>query len=194
MKKIFALLVAIVLLSVAVFPASAASKDELLEAFKEVSISKRVMTDLENLASAYDITEEQGDRLMVLVGQLKEALPEDKGPGYANPDGNEDYFGTEKYPYTEEQLDKVMGIIAEACDVLGFTYDFIASEDPKHPGDIKVVFYDSEGRLAYQYDGDLIKKTDVVEEESESSVLLLVGGISVIALAGACVVLKKKEQ
>ncbi len=200
MKKMLTLLLAVVVLAAMIVPASAASEEQLIEKFKEISISKRLITEVENLAAAYDVTEEQGDKLMVLIERAKEVLPEDKGPGYANPEGHESYFGPEKYPYTEEQLEEVLDIISEACDIMGFTYDFVPSENPMHKNDIVFVLKDAEGRLAFQYDGDLIKPLGEVEEETAkkpSSAPFVYGGISVFALAGlsvAAVKSKKKEQ
>ncbi len=196
MKKMMTLLLAVVVLAAMLVPVSAASEEQLIEKFKEISISKRLLTEVENLAAAYDVTEEQGDRLMVLLERAKKALPEDKGPGYANPEGHESYFGPEKYPYTEEQLEEIMDIITEACDIMGFTYDFIPSENPMHENDIVFILKDAEGRLAFQYDGDLIKPLGEVEQEN-SSAPFVVGGISVLTLAGlsvAAVKFKKKEQ
>ncbi len=196
MKKIIMFLLSAFILASMVVPASAASEEQLIEKFKEISISKRLITEVENLAAAYDVTEEQGDRLMVLLERAKEILPEDKGPGYTNPEGYEDYFGPEKHPYTEEQLEAVLDMISEACDILGFTYDFIPSENPMHESDVVLVIRDEEGRLAFQYDGDLIKPLGEVEDE-KSDAPLLVGGVSVFALAGLSVVAvksKKKEQ
>ena len=196
MKKIITALLAVILLSAMLIPASAATEEELLEEFKKISISKHLITEVENLAANYDVTEEQGDLLMELIEQAKEAFPEDKGPGYANPDGYESYFGEEKYPYTEEQLDTAMGIVAEACDILNFTYEFVNSEKPMHDGDVTIVIRDSEGRIAFRYDGDIIKPLGEVEDE-KSAVPYLFGGISVITLAGisfATLKLRKKEQ
>ena len=196
MKKIITALLAVVLLSAMLIPASAATEEELVEEFKKIPISRYLITEVENLAANYDVTEEQGDLLMELVEQAKEAFPEDKGPGYANPEGHESYFGEEKYPYTEEQLDTAMAIIAEARDILGFTYEFVNSEKPMHDGDISIILRDSEGRIALRYDGDIIKPLGEVEDE-QSSAPYLVGGISVITLAGiafATLKLRKKEQ
>jgi len=197
MKKLITLLLAVVILSAMVIPASAATEEEVLAEFKKLSISRYVWTEAENLAANYDATEEQLDVLLELVKNAQEAFPEDKGPGYAAPDNaDEDYFGTEKYPYTEEQLDTLMGIIAEGCDTVGFTYEFINSENPKHSGDVVLVIYDTEGKIAFMYDGDVIKKLGEIDKEG-SAVPYLVGGISLIVLAGvavAAVKFKKKEQ
>lgn len=197
MKKLITLVLAVVILSAMLIPAHAATEEELLAEFKKVSISRYVMTEAENLAANYDITPEQGDQLLELVKLAQEAFPEDKGPGYATPDNaDEKYFGTEKYPYTSEQLDTLMGIIAEGCDIVGFTYEFVKSEDEKHKSDVVLVIYDTEGRIAFQYDGDVIKKLGDIDSK-KSAVPYLVGGISILALAGIAVMaikFKKKEQ
>ena len=157
MKKFITILFAIVLLSATLIPASAATKDELLEEFKKIPISRHLLTEVENLAANYDVTEEQGELLMKLIEKAKEAFPEDKGPGYANPEGYESILGEEKYPYTSEQLDVVMDIIAESCEIMGFTYEFVNSERPMHKGDVVIIIKDTDCRIAFQYDGDIIK-------------------------------------
>ena len=51
MKKIITLLLAVVLLSAMLIPASAATEEELLVEFKKISISKHLLTEVENLAA-----------------------------------------------------------------------------------------------------------------------------------------------
>lgn len=197
MKKIITLLLSVIILSTMVIPASAATEDELMAEFKKISISRYMLTEVENLAATYDITPEQGDQLLPLLKRAQEAFPEDKGPGYRNPTGYESYFGSEIYPYTEEQHEIMMGIIADACDILGFTYEFRNSNLPMHNVDIVFVLKDQEGRVAFEYDGDLIKRLGDVEEEKNSSVPYLVGGISLVVIAGiiaAALSMRKKEQ
>ncbi len=196
MKKLVTILLAVVVLSAMLVPASAATEDELMAKFKEISISRHLITEVENLAAAYDVTEEQGDQLMELLEEVKEAFPEDKGPGYYHPEEFTKVWGEDRTPYTREQLDVIMGAIAETCDIMGFTYEFVATEQPMHEHDVSFVVKDEEGRVAFQYDGDLIQKLSEIEEE-QSSVPLLVGGLGVVALAGIAVPvakLKKKEQ
>jgi hypothetical protein len=67
MKKIFTVLLAVVLLSAMLIPASAATEEELLEEFKKISISRHLLTEVENLAATYDVTPEQGEKLMPLL-------------------------------------------------------------------------------------------------------------------------------
>ena len=141
--------------------------------FKEIPISRYVLTEFENVAANYDITDEQGDALLELLEEAAIVFPEDKGPGYANPDnhGNEAYFGTEKYPYTEAQLDALMGIIAEACDIMDWSFTMINSERPQHAGDVVLVVRDSEGAIVLSYDGDVVKALGEVEEETTDEIL-----------------------
>ncbi len=196
MKKIITLLISAIILSTMVVSASAATEEDLLAEFKKISISRYMVTEVENLAANYEITSEQADQLLPLLKKAQETFPEDRGPGYRNPEGHESYFGSEIYPYTEEQLDTVMGIIADACEILGFTYEFRDSNLPMHNVDIVFVLRDQEGRVAFEYDGDLIKRLGDVEEE-KSSVPYLVGGISLVVIAGMAAValsLRKKEQ
>lgn len=197
MKKIITLLLAVVLLSATLIPVSAATEEELLVEFKKISISKHLLTEVENLAATYDVTPEQGEKLMPLLKRAQEAFPEDLGPGYRNPTGYESYFGEEIYPYSTEQYEIMMDIIAEACDILGFTYEFRDSNLPMHKVDIVFVVRDTEGRIAFEYDGDLIKKLGEVEEEKSSATPYLVGGVSISLLAGvaiASLAIRKKEQ
>ena len=197
MKKIITFLLMIVVLSAMLVPASAATEEELMEEFKKASISKHLLTEVENLAATYDVTEEQGDALMELIKKVSAAFPEDKGPGYHNPDGYEDYFGEVQRPYTEEQLNILMDAVADACEIVGFTYEFVPSEDPKHKADVTFVARDKDGRIAFQYDGDVIKKLGEIDGQKESNVPYLVGGIGILALAGIAIPvlkLKKKEE
>ncbi len=196
MKKIITFLLAIVILSATLVPASAATEEELLAEFKKISISRYILTDIENLAAVYDVTPEQGDQLMPLLKRAQEAFPEDLGPGYRNPEGHESYFGSEIYPYTGEQHEIMMDIISEACDILGFTYYLRDSTLPMHNVDIVFVVKDTEGRIVFEYDGDLIKRLGEVEEKNNSSTPFLVGGISAVVIAIVAAValsLRKKE-
>lgn len=197
MKKIITILLAVVILSAMLVPVSAATEEELLTEFKKISISRHLLTEIENLAATYDITPEQGDKLMPLLKRAQEVFPEDLGPGYRNPEGHESYFGEEIYPYTPEQHNEMMNIITEACDILGFTYDFRDSYLPMHNIDLVFVVRDTDGRVIFEYDGDLIKRLGDVEEEESSSAPYLFGGISVSLLAGVAVAalkFRKKEQ
>ncbi len=197
MKRIITFLLTLVVLSAMLVPASASTEEELLEEFKKVSISKHLLTEVENLAASYDITEEQGDALMELIKKVSAAFPEDKGPGYYTPEGYEDYFGEERKPYTEEQLNILMDAIADACEIVGFTYEFVPSEDPKHKSDVIFIARDKDGRIAFQYDGDVIKKLGEIDGSKESNAPYLIGGIGILALAGIAIPvskLKKKEE
>jgi hypothetical protein len=134
---------------------------------------------------------------MPLLKRAQEAFPEDLGPGYRNPEGHESYFGSEIYPYTGEQHEIMMDIISEACDILGFTYYLRDSTLPMHNVDIVFVVKDTEGRIVFEYDGDLIKRLGEVEEEKTNSATpFLVGGISAVVIAIVAAValsLRKKE-
>lgn len=203
-KKLFTLLVSAVLLSLMVVPsmvvpASAVSEEDLMKEFKKISISHYMLTEVENLSETYDVTPAQAEKLLPLLREAQVAFPVDLGPGYANPPGYEYYFGDKMYPYTAQQLDTMMKLISQACDILGFTYEFRNSYMPMHHVDIVFVLRDTNGRVCFEYDGDLIKKLGEVEEDrkEDSSTPYLVGGISVSLLAGlaaATLKLKKKEQ
>ena len=192
-KKIMVTLtLAIILLIgavVAPMSASAATKDELFEVFYSIPVSKYIKPLVENAAKNVEITAEQGDELMKIALELKALLPEDNGPtaqNYYSQDGKREMF------YDSETIAAVMRCIGDACDILGYTYDFTPSPDPKHTRDLVFNVYDETGRMVFSYDGDQIKATG--ENESNTNYIYLAIGIALVICAGGIAVFAKKRQ
>ena len=81
-----------------------------------------------------------------------------------------------------------MSCIDEACAILRYTYTVTPSTDPKHPNDHVFMFYNENGKLVFQYDGDVVSDTDAATTVDTTAVLacaaaLLIAGFAVVAVS-----------
>lgn len=182
MKRFIAFMTAVVLLvATLAIGVSATTKADLLAEAAKSPVYKYVKVALENAARTVEITDEQAEQLLPIVKKAVAAIDEDKGPTARNED----------YIYTQAQIDAMMECVDEACAVLGYTYKLVPSTDPKHTGDNVFMFYNEDGKLVFQYDGDVVADTDAASEMDTMG--LLIGGVVLLAAGAAMIVVSKKR-
>ena len=149
MKRIISVILVVSLLvsiGVGVFGASALTKDDLYNKFVSKSkISHYVTTQVKNFVRANDFTEEQ---LTALDGILDEFLAlnlSDKGRS--------------GHMYTLSEMQSVEALISKACNVMNWTARYDVNPNPVHKGDITFKLFDKNGKLIFEYDGDIVSKT-----------------------------------
>ena len=177
MKKVFASLVAVVLMVSTVFVPSAlaVTKSDLLAEAKKIPASKYVIVDAENLMKTIDITDEQAEQLMPILKKVGAALPAD--------------LGEDPFNYTKEQRNVVLSALSEACDVLDLTYTIDVKSVSK--GGYTVSLFDKTGKKIYEYAG-VVKKTDVDTNGMMGNIALAAGAVFLALALSSYVVLKKK--
>lgn len=175
-KKFFAFALALVLMmAMFVSPASAATKQDLVEAIRNdeiLSNYEHVVNSIINQMDNFNFTSEQCDYLLEKFDEAKAimAVEGDKGQS--------------AHDYSEETVIAITDLVAEVVTELGYTYAYLPVEgNPLHPGDQVFQVYDANGHIVFEYDGDLVKHTDEVAVASNN------GNIGAIIAIGAGVVL-----
>ena len=175
-KKFFAFALALVLMmAMFVSPASAATKQDLVEAIRNdeiLSNYEHVVNSIVNQMDNFNFTSEQCDYLLEKFNEAKAimAVEGDKGQS--------------AHEYSEETVIAITDLVAEVVTELGYTYAYLPVEgNPLHPGDQIFQVYDANGHVVFEYDGDLVKHTDEVAVASNN------GNIGAIIAIGAGVVL-----
>ena len=182
MKRIIAIMTAVMLLvSVLAVSASATTKADLLTEAAKSPIYKYVKVAVENAARTVTITDEQAEQLLPLVKKAVAAVATDRGPTFAN----HDLF------YTLGEHKVVMNCIDEACAILGWTYAFEDSHDPKHPNDHVFRVHDQTGKIIFEYDGDIVADTAAATETDTTAIF--VGAVSMLLAGAAAVAVSKKR-
>ncbi len=179
MKKTLVLVLSLMLLLVAfagTFSVSAATqytKENIVAKLSESPIYKYVKGDITNLTRTLNATPEQLNKLYDVANRFVQLGIKDKG-GSA-------------HHYTKAEIDSVLNLIDEACDVLGYTYTFKASAKAQHKNDIVLSVFDASGKQVYSFDGDVIKQTGF----DATAVFVTVSALGVALLAAAVLVAKK---
>ena len=175
-KKFFAFALALVLMmAMFVSPASAATKQDLVEAIRNdeiLSNYEHVVNSIVNQMDNFNFTSEQCDYLLEKFNEAKAimAVEGDKGQS--------------AHEYSEETVIAITDLVAEVVTELGYTYAYLPVEgNPLHPGDQIFQVYDDNGYVVFEYDGDLVKHTDEVAVASNN------GNIGAFIAIGAGVVL-----
>lgn len=179
MKRFIAFMLTVIMaVGMLAVGASATTKADLLAEAAKSPIYKYVKVAVENAARTVEITDEQAEQLLPVIKRAVAAVPEDKGPTARNFEGI----------YSDEEIEIVMSCIDEACAILRYTYTVTPSTDPKHPGDQVFMFYNENGKLVFQYDGDVVSDTDAATTVDTTAVLacaaaLLIAGFAVVAVS-----------
>ncbi len=182
MKRIVSFFAAVMLIvSVFAVSASATTKADLIAEASKSPIYKYIKVAVENAARTIEITDEQAELLLPIVKRAVEAIPVDLGPTAKN----------ENYIYTQEQINIILACVDEACAILGYTHTTEPSTDPKHIGDINNFIYNEEGKLIFQYDGDVVADTSAATETDTTE--LLIGAVALLIAGGAVLVVSKKR-
>jgi len=181
-KGIAALLFIVLAFSVFAPFAMAATKDDILGEVKKSIYKNYLSIQMENSIRAIPLTAAQGDKLLDIVKRGIAYLPNTREPS--------------AHAYTEAQMIYILALVDEACTYMGFTYDFKPSANPKHINDIVFRVYDQSGNVVFEYDGDLIKKTDAPANTSQpdSNAVYLVLGSALILLAASGIFISKKAK
>lgn len=183
MKRFISLMMVLMIVvgTLAVGVAAATKADLLSEAAKS-PIYKYVKVAVENAARTAEITDEQAEKLLPIVKKAVAAVSADKGPTAKNVNAI----------YTDAEINAVLGCIDEACDVLGYSYKFIPSTNPKHATDHVFMVYDNNGKLIFQYDGDVVADTDAATDMDTTA--LFIGGALLLVAGVAGIVVSKKRM
>lgn len=181
---------AVIALVFSLTPAVAAyayTQEDLLREFRTIPAAHWVLADIENLSETMQLSEEQCDALWPLLQRVKQLVPEDNGPSVFH---GRNHNNTGR-AYSAEVVAQVLDCIRQACRITGCT--FVKSLVPDQTHDIDIVFklYDSRGKLIFEYDGDLVKRTG--GDVSESGNGLLFTGVGLFAVAGCGVVFARKK-
>ncbi len=174
------------------FSASAYTQEDLLKEFATIPASHWVYADIEKLSDTMTLTEEQCNQLWPLLQNVKELVPTDNGPSVYHGSNH----GNTGRAYSAEVVAKVLDNIRAACKITGCT--FVKSLVPNQTHDIDIVFklYDGTGKLIFEYDGDLVKKTGVddVNTLGAKEIGLLSLGVGFVALSAAVAVVTAKKN
>lgn len=177
MKKVFALVLTVIMLVACVSMVSATDKNDVLKAIKEAMPGEYFSVQyvaIENMLNQVEVSSEQADQLLALVADVK-ANVQDKGPSLSS--------------YSKADIQLVIADLQKAADILGLTMTLETKTDnPLYVGDTIAVFTNAEGKRIGTLDGYVIKKTDVVATNYAPFVV-----VAMLALAGVSAVVTKKH-
>ncbi len=181
MKKIAVIAMTLVLLLgvfAGTFTVSAATqytKDDVVKKLSESPVYKYVEGDVRNLTRSIKATDAQINALYDIADRFVALNLKDKG--------------ATSHKYTEAEISSVLALVDEACDVMGYTYDFNLVKNPKHKGDFVFTVYEN-GKTVYSYDGDLVKKTGA----DPTALYVAVSMLGCALLAAAVFAAKAKRE
>lgn len=186
MKKIIAIVLALVtVLSVASVCVGAVTKADLLVEAAKSPIYGYVGVALENAARTIEITDEQAAEILPIVKKACTIVGNNKY-------GHGGFFSKDHGKvYTDDQLAAVMTCIDEVCRILGCTYTTVPSKNSKHVGDSVFMVYNEQGKLVFEYDGDIVDDTAAATTENTA---LIIAGASVILVLGLGAVVVSKRR
>ncbi|MBQ2252574.1 MAG: hypothetical protein II328_01175 [Clostridia bacterium] len=169
MKRICSVLFALIFVSLSVFGAFAATRQDVVDFAYESIPEKYPVYHIwaENILGQYDLSEEEWDAVLKIVEGLVSVFPEDKGQSM--------------HSYTKEQRAAAMAALNDFCDLTGSTYMIRQVANPKHKGDEEVLLYRADGVLVATIDGDLYP--DVTGTVDGTLLLCLSGVFALSALA-----------
>ncbi len=173
MKKTLVLVLSLMLLLVAfagTFSVSAATqytKDDIVAKISESVVYKYIKGDITNLSRTVEATPEQLNKLYDIAERFAALKLTDKGGSASE--------------YTTAEIDTVLALIDEACDVMGYTYTFTASAKPQHKNDVVFKLYDANQKLIYTFDGDIVKQTGF--DATATFVIISLLGCALVAAA-----------
>lgn len=181
MKKVITLLLSVLLMFGILGGAMSVSaaqytEDDIVDVISTSPVYKYISGDIKNLARSMDATDEQLNELYAIAKRFAALdLDEKKGSGSM---------------YSTAQIDSVLALIDEACEVLDLHYTFTPSADPKHTHDVVFKVYDADNKLVYSFDGDVVKKTG----EDQTAMFAILSVLSGALLAGAVVFTVKSRK
>lgn len=185
-----AMLVVLTVSLSATLVAGAYTQEDLLKEFQTIPASHWVYADIENLSKTMPLTEEQCDKLWPILQEVKALVPEDNGPTVYGGSNHNDSGRA----YSAETVAKVMDCIRAACKVTGCTFVKTLVSDPTHEIDIVFKLYNKEGKLIFEYDGDLVKQTGGAVETNTGTWLLVAGTVLLVMAAATAIAVKKTRR
>jgi len=194
MKKFLVSLVTVsLIISGFAFSASAATKSDIIDELDKTIIKNvwqanengtgagdvaTIKIMAENVIASTSVSSDQADKIIALIRECSAAIPEYKGPS--------------AHTYTKEQIAYVVPRIFQAFETLGFECAFVTKNSEVHEADIVFTVTDPKtGKVVFEYDGDLIKKTD--SDGFNNNVFLYVGGALLVLSCGMFVFTKRKR-
>lgn len=179
-KVLAAVACVIIVLSVLIIPASAATKTDLWNEVKNSNFSGYLIVQFENAFRTVPVSDAQATQILPLIQDAKQRLS-NKG------------HSLHLYPMADR--DYVLGQCVKVCNILGFTYDIVPSAHPKHQGDIVFVAYDANQNVVFEIDGDIVSWTDGARQGVDYTLLYLSVGLAVLALGtGGFIVLRNFKK
>ena len=176
-----------------VFNASAATKSDIIDELNKTIIKNvwvaneegkgaqdvvTIKIMAENIISSTPVSSDQADKIIALIRECSAVVPE--------------YKGVSAHMYTNEQRAYVTPRVFEAFETLGFKCEFIIKNNNVH--DMDIVFSVSDpktGKVVFEYDGDLIRKTD--SPSFNYDIFLYVGGALLVISGGLFFFVRKKR-
>lgn len=181
MKKLITLILSVLLL-VGVFAgtmtasAKQYTKQDIIDVASTSPIYKYIAGDVKNLTRSLDVTDDQLNELYDIASRFA-ALKLDPEKQSA-------------HDYSMDQINEVLALVEEACEVLGLRYTFVPSNDPKHTGDVVFKVYDASNKQVYSFDGDVVKKTGA----DQTALFAAMSVLGALLLAGAVVLTTKARK
>ncbi|MBR5272941.1 MAG: hypothetical protein IKU25_06085 [Clostridia bacterium] len=179
MKKFFVAVLAVVLMmTMFVGSASAATKADLVNKIKNDSIIgnyEHIVNIVVNQMDNFNFTSDECDYLLAKFDEAKaiiEAAGGDKG--------------SSAHSYDPVTIEQIVDIVADVVTTLGYTYEYLPSQNPLHTGDDVFRVYDADGIIVFEFDGDYVKHTGGEVASDNGKIMAgaaLGGGVVVLALA-----------
>lgn len=170
MKRIFAALFALILVSLSVFGTFAATRQDVID-FAYEAIPEKYPTYhiwAENILGQYDLSAEEWDEVMDIVEGLVAQFPADEGQSL--------------HTYTPAQRAAAMAALNAFCDLTDSEYMIRQAPNPKHKGDEEVLLYRADGVLVATIDGDLYPDVTGLSDQTVWLCLSAVLALSAVAL------------
>ena len=177
MKKLVVLLTIVAVLVCSVLSVSAATaQEQVIDALKAIPAAANngnVVEKTQVALKKVNPTDAQCAQIVTWLGELKTAVPTDKGPKAS--------------AYTAAEKQAVLDFIDKVAKLLGYKYEAKTSAT----GDMVLTVFNADGSTLLSYDAAIIQITGV--NEFNTSYLYLAAGLVLLAAAGAFVVIRKKN-
>ncbi len=177
------LLSALIFASSFAFGAFAASKQEIIDAARSkipAGSEFIYMIQLENILMQVELTPEQGDRVIEIIGEMDKIVREN---------------GQQLRLYSKDLLEITTGYVYEICEMANLTYEYKVASPASYAGDVVIVIRDAGGNYLGEFDGSkelpLVKKTNAAVLPDTS--VLLPAASAVILAAGIFLIIRNKK-
>lgn len=184
MKKLIAMLLACVMLvgmTATVSVSAAGPKDDMIAACYEYMpepLIKEYLPLIQNILAQIEVNQDQADQVIECIKESREFFKE--------------YKGVTLHYYTQEERKFAVDMVARICDILFLTTKYTSSTDKDHHQDVVCEIYTQDGTMIGVLDGDVVKKTNVPEEESGVNYgVIVLAAVVMVGAAGAAVASKK---